>query len=318
MISVIVPVYNSEKYLAKCLESIINQDYKDFELLIIDDGSSDNSSKVAKDILNKQDFKWQIISCQNSGQAAARNLGIKNAKGEYLAFVDSDDCISKDFLSELFKAIKDNDGDFSFCNYSFIKEQYICSNDDDRKRIYDREGLLYSFLKRDINFLVPSMLLKTSFVVEKQLYFNEEIRFSEDQAYIWKVILNSDKSVYLYKKMYGYYVRENSIMTSSSRQRIIDSNKVYEKYINELFLNYPQYQNIAELILPRWQLGNLYTAANILDKDEFKDVYQALDGKTIFKRISGIKEIKAYLLGFVCSMSATLLYNLSRKLNLNE
>ena len=318
MISIIVPVYNVEKYITKCLESIVNQDYKDFELILVNDGSKDNSINLANGYLKDKDIKWSIINKENGGLASARNAGLKVAKGEYISFIDSDDYISTDFLTTLLQALIKENADYSFCAFEFVKKQEIDIDSNDKEILFNKDELLKTFLKRTINFVVPSMLFKKEFLDKNELSFNEALRFSEDQPFIWNVILNTNKAIYLYKKMYGYYIRENSIMTSTSLDKIINSFKEYSTYTKDLFSKYPEYKDITDKVLPRWELGTLYTCAKLLDYENYKKVYEAMDGKSILKRIKGIDENKAYLLGFVCSMSSKLMYKLCRMMELNK
>ncbi len=318
MISLIVPVYNVEKYIEKCLESIVNQDYKDFELILVNDGTQDNSINLADDYLKDKDIEYKVINKENGGLASARNAGLKVAVGEYISFVDSDDYIAKDFLSTLLDALIKENADYSFFFFLFVKKQEIGNNDNREEILFNRDELLKTFLKRTINFVVPSMLFKKEFLDKNELSFNEGLRFSEDQPFIWNVILNTNKAIYLYKKMYGYYIRENSIMTSSSLDKIMNSFKEYSTYTNDLFSGYPEYKDITDKVLPRWELGTLYTCARLLDYKDYKKVYEAMDGKSILNRIKGIGENKAYLLGFVCSMSSKLMYKLCRMMELNK
>ena len=317
MISVIVPVYNVERYIVNCLKSIVDQDYTDFELLLVNDGSKDNSIEYAKDYLKGTDINWRVIDKENGGLASARNAGIREAKGDYISFVDADDVWFHDFLSSLLKEIEKDDYDFSFCNFEFVKEQKAPIDDNNNVVEFTREELLKAFLKRTIGFVVPSMMFKKSFLADQGLFFDEKIRFSEDQPFIWNVILHSNRTVYLYKKMYGYYVRENSIMTSSSYDKIMNSFEEYSEYTDKLFKQYPEYADITDKALPRWELGSLYTSADLMNYEDYKKIYDAMSGKTILKRIKGIGEIKAYLLAAVSCLSPRLLYKLCRKLNLN-
>ncbi len=318
MISLIVPVYNVEIYIEKCLESIVNQDYKDFELILVNDGTQDNSINLADDYLKDKDIEYKVINKENGGLASARNAGLKVAVGEYISFVDSDDYIAKDFLSTLLDALIKENADYSFCGFEFVKKQEISIDDNREEILFNRDELLKTFLKRTINFVVPSMLFKKEFLDKNELSFNEGLRFSEDQPFIWNVILNTNKAIYLYKKMYGYYIRENSIMTSSSLDKIMNSFKEYSTYTNDLFSGYPEYKDITDKVLPRWELGTLYTCTKLLDYKDYKKVYEAMDGKSILKRIKGIGENRAYLLGFVCSVSSKLMYKLCRMMELNK
>lgn len=318
MISVIVPLYNVEKYIIKCLESIVNQSYKDFELIIVDDGSKDKSVEVSKKYLEDKNIIYHIFEKDNGGQSSSRNFGVTKANGEYICFIDSDDVVTVDFLERLHKGVIENDVDFSFCNFKFVKQQSIEIDNNDEQFLYERKDLLNMFLKRKKIFLVVSMLFKKDFLISNQITFDESINYSEDQMYIWDVLFSCERAVYLDAKMYGYYVREKSIMTSSGFERIKNAHERYKEFVVNLKNKYPDNKKTIDIILPRWQLGTLYTAANILSRNEFDSLYNLMDGKTILKRIMGINEIKAILLAGVSSVSSGFLYRFCKRLNLNE
>ena len=113
-VSIIVPIYNSEKYISACIESILHQTYKDFELLLIDDGSTDNTNNIIK---KYKDSRIKIYRQENKGTGAARNLGMKHANGNYLTFVDSDDAIEQRYLEIMLNACKNNNADIVSCVY---------------------------------------------------------------------------------------------------------------------------------------------------------------------------------------------------------
>lgn len=316
MISVIVPVYNVEKYIVKCLESIVNQDYKDFELLLIDDGSTDSSCNSIRKYLKDKSIKWKLIEKENGGQSSSRNVGLKEASGEYISFIDSDDYISKDFLSKLIDLINSNDYDFSFCNYKFIKEQETQIDTNNDITIYNTEALMNAFLKRSVSFVLPSMLFRKSFLDKNDLVFDERIKFSEDQMYIWKVLVASSKTIYINRKMYGYYLREKSIMTSSPFNKIMNGYDVYKEFCEKLEENYPQYNKTIKMILPRWSLGTLYSSAKLLTFEEYQRLYLKIEGNKLLDRIKGINDRNSYLLAFVAKMSCKILYKLCNFLKL--
>lgn len=124
MISVIVPIYNVEEYLSTCIESILNQTYKNLEILLIDDGSTDNSGKIC-DMYAKQDSRCIVIHQLNKGLSGARNTGLDYATGEYISFVDGDDYIHPQMLEILYEALQKGDYDFSMALY---KEVYVKEN----------------------------------------------------------------------------------------------------------------------------------------------------------------------------------------------
>lgn len=317
MISVVVPVYNVEKYIVNCLNSIISQSYTDYEIILVNDGSTDKSVNLINDFFKDKSANWTIINKPNGGLASARNAGILNAKGEVVAFIDSDDCFSSDYLEIVYNNLISGDYDFSFSNFEFVKTQIGPKDSNEKTVVYTKEELLEVFLKRTINFVVPSMMFRKDFLINNNLLFNENLKFSEDQPFIWNVILHSNKSIYSYEKLYGYYVRPNSIMTSTSFDKLVNSLNEYKSYTKEMFSNYPQYKEITDMVLPRWELGSLFSASKLLTYDKYQEYYNLAEGKTILSKIKKIGEKKALLLAFVSSLSPKLLYALCRKMNLN-
>ena len=116
LISVVVPVYNVEQYLKKCLDSIIKQKYNNLEIIIVNDGSTDNSQKICQEYV-KKDKRIKLITQKNQGLSAARNTGIDNAHGKYISFVDSDDYLDLEFINELYNTIIENKSDISACDF---------------------------------------------------------------------------------------------------------------------------------------------------------------------------------------------------------
>ena len=316
MISLVIPVYGVEKYIAKCLESVVKQEYRDFELLLVNDGTKDNSVKVIEDYLKDKDINWRIINKDNGGLASARNTGIREAKGEYIAFLDADDAISSDFLKQLLDSLQGNDCDFAFCNFEFVKEQLPPKDSNNEQKVYERAELLDIFLRRGLAFVVPSMFFRADFLRANDIYFNEKIKFSEDQPFIWNVILHSKKAVYLFKKMYGYYVRENSIMTSSGAEKIRNSYLEYCDYVEKLKGIYPGDLDILNMVIPRWSLGALYTSANLTDYSTFKNLYKLMDGRNIYRKVKALRDRNTTILALVALFSSRLMYIACRSVKL--
>ena len=121
LISIIIPAYNVEKYISKCLESIIKQTYSNIEIILVDDGSTDKTSEIC-DEYEKKDDRIKVIHTENRGVSEARNKGLENVKGNWITFVDSDDWIEEDFCEVLLKKIKDYDADIALCGYKRVTE----------------------------------------------------------------------------------------------------------------------------------------------------------------------------------------------------
>ena len=224
-ISVIIPVYNAEKYIKNCLNSLLLQDFqKPFEIIMIDDGSTDNSlSKI-------NSFKVPLLRLlslpSNTGQSAARNLGIKNAKGKYIFLMDADDEIAKNTLSTLYNVADNNNCDLVFCDFIRIENSenqrsntfsYKTDKFFERKEIVEAlEQELYNHnpVFGHLGLLgCNGRLIKTSILHDNNILFSEELRYLEDKDFGWN-ILGFVKSVrYIRNQLYTYYVYPNTTTT---------------------------------------------------------------------------------------------------------
>lgn len=211
MISIIVPVYNTEKYLDECIQSILSQTYTDFELLLINDGSTDRSGEIC-DAYALKDERIKVFHQQNSGQSNARNLGIAKSTKRYIMFVDSDDSISENLIKENLQILIENENiDFvQFPHYKWYgsNQQILCqSNSKIIDKLFFQEWLVH----RNITWLVWDKIYKRDLFVN--LKFKEGIIY-EDNLMVAQ-LLEKIKKIYISDKgIYYYYLRENSTMTS--------------------------------------------------------------------------------------------------------
>lgn len=222
MISVIVPVYNVEKYLSRCIDSIINQTYLDIEVLLIDDGSTDSSGKIC-DEYAKKDNRIRVFHLENGGVSLARNYGIDKSNGDFICFVDSDDWLEKNALEEMLSFIKEQGvelGIFSFRSEfgKTHKDYFIDELSCTPKELFQNANNLKSF-----NGLVCSpcnKLYKSKIIKDNNLSFNNKIKFGEDfifNSYYLRYCKN------LASKNLAYYHYDNTIESSGVK-------KVYENY----------------------------------------------------------------------------------------
>lgn len=207
-ISVIVPVYNAERYLIKCINSIMNQSFnEEYELILVNDGSEDHS----EDIINKKieeygSDKIVKVNQKNGGQGKARNAGVRIARGEFVTFVDSDDYIDREMLKDLYEKAVQEKADLVICDY--IEE--IGENKIYKKSLYkELEDINKEYI---LTIAGPcSKLIKRSLIEENDLYFPENMIY-EDLAVMPTFGVFADKIVYIKKPYYYYYIRSNSSM----------------------------------------------------------------------------------------------------------
>lgn len=225
LISVIVPVYNVEKYLRKCLDSIINQTFSNFEVILVDDGSTDMSGSICDEYV-KKDVRFRVIHRENGGLSAARNSGLLAAKGTYLNFIDSDDWIRAELLEQLINLLESHEADISKCN--FFSDEKDNLNEQEEIRCYtSREYMIRYFnAKSDSNSYFCGKLFK------RNLFDNQCFpvgKTCEDMFLMPQIIKNATKIVVTNQKYYFYYQRPNSI-TNNPENRIKNQVAIAEAF----------------------------------------------------------------------------------------
>ncbi|MGM9536201.1 MAG: glycosyltransferase family 2 protein [Intestinibacter sp.] len=243
-ISIVVPVYNVEKYLNRCVDSIINQTYKDLEIILVDDGSTDNCHSIC-DKYAKVDDRIKVIHKENGGLSDARNIGIENSTGKYISFVDSDDYIHYDMVSRLYKNIKSYKANIAICGYIKTYNDIEKFNEievNEIKCLNNIEAIDLLFDENlGSNFIVSWGKLYDIKLFKNILYPVGKIH--EDEFTTYKLLYASEKIVYDSTPLYYYYQREDSIMNikfNKNRMSIFDA--FYEQieffYINGLDIEY--------------------------------------------------------------------------------
>lgn len=211
-ISVIIPVYNVQDYLSKCLESVVNQSYANLEIILVDDGSTDSSGVICDEWVEK-DSRIRVVHKENGGISEARNVGLRIATGEYIAFVDSDDIIHSKMYELLLQAMDQNGADISICHeVSFYEASFTFDELETYsiERIENREELIVHFTDA---WSLPTNAVWNK-VYKRELVdsiFFVEGKYCEDAYFVADVFLKVSKAVWIREKLYGYRVRKGSI-----------------------------------------------------------------------------------------------------------
>lgn len=250
MISIIVPVYNVETYLPTCIESILDQTYKDFEILLIDDGSTDNSGKIC-DEYAKRDNRCIVIHQQNKGLSGARNTGLNHATGEYISFIDGDDYIHPQMLEILYEALQKGDYDFSMTLYKEVynKEQFQLISGYSFNEICQDQLIYGLYNSSNKNNDYPEIGFH---VVWNKLYKKDlikSIRFiktsSEDAVFNNSIYLKCRKVIVINKELYYWVQRLTSITHQGINQTYVNKIQSFYQCLINIPSIYPQYKGPA-------------------------------------------------------------------------
>lgn len=216
-LSIIVPVYGVEKYIDKCLNSLVKQSLKEIEIIVVNDGTKDNSQKIIDKYVKKYPDKIKSYIKENGGQGSARNYGLKKATGEYIGYVDSDDFVEKDMYKKLYNKAKENNYDIVVCGNYNVSEDYQNKNIDTFINNYntDLENIFFG------KMAVWNKIYKRDILIKNKLEFKEKVWY-EDLAFTLKAIMNSNTFAFIDEPLYDYLIREGSTMNNSNVQRNLE------------------------------------------------------------------------------------------------
>lgn len=232
-VSVVVPVYNVQGFLVKCLDSIINQTYNDLEIILVNDGSTDNSGRICDEYASK-DSRVKVIHQKNGGLSAARNAGIQNASSEWITFIDSDDYVSEDYVEYLINLASVNNSDVAIATYTYVTNSKRIDKGTGEVAIMDSEvAIRRMLLDQGFDMGAWAKLYRTTFF-DNNLYPVNKLY--EDSYTTYRVVYKAKKVAFGSKSIYFYINRDDSIVNSSFNERkfeLIEMNKLNEQFIRE-------------------------------------------------------------------------------------
>ena len=257
LVSIIVPIYNTEKYLRRCIESIIGQTLDNIEIILVDDGSNDGSSSICDEYYHK-DKRIKVIHKENGGVSSARNKGIEVSTGRYIGFIDSDDWAESNMFEVLYKQAIKYDCDISVCGvYESEYEKDLCSE----VFVYNKEDFCSEmFSGESFEGYTPNKLFKRSII--KNIRFREDIDILEDLLFIYE-ILNSNnnmKMVYNTKKLYHYIKWNGSALHQEFTKKSYSSIEAFRYMYEDSLINYPAISN---------HIFNRYINQNVSEANRF-------------------------------------------------
>lgn len=236
--SVIIPVYNVEKYLVRCIKSVMNQTYTNFELILVDDGSQDSSGKIC-DEYAKNNQQIKVIHQNNKGVSSARNIGIKSAIGKYIVFVDSDDMVERDYLSSM--AQVDEEVDLVICGIKQVTPSgSVCiTTQYERKLLRDtNKEIILEMIQNNANASSVGKRFKKQLIEKRYIYLDEELDLGEDGCFVTEYVCNCRRIQYMDVITYRYYKYEHETLSTIDEQcikRVAMGNKKMELILANYF-----------------------------------------------------------------------------------
>lgn len=307
LVSIIIPIYNAEKTISRCLNSILSQTYKELEILLINDGSQDNSLKIMQNYA-KQDSRIKVINKKNSGVSSTRNIGIKEANGKYLMFIDSDDYINDKTIYTLVEEMEKNNIDIiRFNGYienrkgNMLKLEFPINN---KKVLCTPENKieiieLINHPTKSIRCYCPLFFMKNNNIIP----FNENLSYLEDKVFYLENLLNNKKIMFLNEYFYYYTYNKKSTTKSVDNyigniKKIIDSKQYIKEILKKHLYENDDMIDISYSVLILYRLDYLVENVNYND---FKEIFLNIKNEIIInndnlKYLNGFKSLQYKLL----------------------
>ena len=310
-ITVISPVYNGKKYIKNFIKSINNQTFKDFDLLLINDGSNDDTYNVAKSELKKTKLNYKIINKKNGGQSSARNLGIQKSTGEWIVMLDSDDTIQKDYLKNLYNMASKNNCDVAICDINRVNENNIFeeSNDNLEYEIKSGKETFCDFIKHKIEIGPVSLLIRKQHLQNLNLKFDENSSYSEEFIFICSLLHDTQNVIHLKQRLYNYCLRSGSVSTGANTQKILNGyNEIVKSNIKYYNCECDACKVYNEFAMPRWILATArFTSKNLKYKD-WLNLMKSLNYKENIKKLYKFDDLKIKICSVLLNLSPRITY----------
>lgn len=299
MISVVMPVYNAEDYLKKSIESILHQTYPVWELILVDNGSEDDSFKICQDYAKKEERIQALHQYQNKGVSAARNLGLEKATGDYVTFLDADDWIAEDYFEQLVRSAKETQADMLVCQYKKVYdadrenqggavEEELQEQQKNATKVYEQKEYVEHCLLNGYTHCW-GVLYKRSLL--DGIRFPARITIGEDVLFLIDTVLHAEKIVVTEYAGYRYYINENGAMNRKFTPSYMDQILCWQKAKEKLVEKYPAVENKINSILV---VSTMLVVGKLaaLSKEELNDFQKEQEEcKSVIQEYGRMKEV---------------------------
>lgn len=321
LVSVVVPIYNVEKYLRKCIETIVNQTYNNIEIILVNDGSTDNCLQICNDFKQK-DKRIKVINKENGGLSDARNTGLKNAHGKYICFIDSDDYVHENYVEELYGTIIENNAQIAVCNFEKVDEKNkFISKRNIADQIISGKKVIERFNDKDFK---PAAIVAWNKMYDINLFKNIIYpvgKIHEDEFTTYKLFYISKKVAITSKALYYYRVVPTSIINRKFNIKRLDLLDALDERVE--FFRENKEKKLCEQalieyqkwMLAHWQNCKIYlNDSKKIRKDLFKK-YRNHYGEIILSKECLVADKIKFTIAYI---HPTFYYNIKKLINIED
>ncbi len=315
-ISVVIPVYKVGKYIENSMKSVCYQTFKDFEVVLVDNNSPDDSIEIAEKVLKEGGIDYGVVKQTIQGLPAARNMGIREARGEWIVSIDPDDTVSSRFLADLYACATENHLDTVFSKYDEVGPDRLFDFPEENREgvteLYSKDKVLSLLLVRKLPLMISNMFFNKAAFVEKDCWFDEDVVLGADLINLWRILINTERIAYVNKYLYNHFCRPDSLMTAPSWKKI-DSNITgygrLRRYAGEHYS--PQ---LGEWIYGRAVYAFTATLCIFSGKEMYKQYLKKYYDSGVHSILKSFPDKKIRLLNGILRFSPSLFYMINKTL----
>lgn len=316
LVSIVIPVYKVGKYIENSMKSVCNQTFKDFEVVLVDNNSPDDSISIAEDVLSKGGVNYKVVKQTVQGLPAARNKGIEESFGEWIVSIDPDDTISSRFVLDLYQCAVSHNLDVVFSKYNDVEEDSLFIFPEETKEdvieLYDKEEIIKLFLTRKLPLMVSNMFFKKESFIAHSYKFDENVVLGADVILLWKILLNTEKVAFINKKLYNHIYRPDSLITAPSEIKIKSNLDGYERLRDDISKCHSL--ELANWIYGRAVFGILNNLCLYGSKEEYNNYINEYYTKSVKKILNNFPDGKIRFLNKIVNISPGLFYIINKTL----
>ena len=315
-VSFVIPVYKVGKYIENSMKSVCYQTFRDFEVVLVDNNTPDDSIEIAERVLKEGNVDYRVVKQTIQGLPAARNMGIREAKGEWIISIDPDDTVSSRFLADLYECATTNNLDTVFSKYAEVGEDGLFLFPEENKEgvteLYNKDDVLKLLLVRKLPLMISNMFFKKEAFIQKGCWFDEDVVLGADLINLWRILINTDRIAYINKFLYNHFERPDSLMTAPSWKKIDSNIMGYSRlrtYVKEHYS-----EQMGEWIYGRAIFAFLATLCIYGGNQMYKDYLSKYYNKDIHTILQSFPDGKIGRLDSILSVSPALFYFINKTL----
>ena len=315
-ITIVIPVYNTSKYLSKCLDSVINQSYSNIEIVLVNDGSKDNSGDIC-DLYSSKDKRIKVIHKENGGVSSARNSGIDNARGKYVTFIDSDDLVHPDYIKTLVNNLDDS---LSVCHIEYFKNDVSFTNNEKEEIIELNKDEFIELCRMSLLNTPCCKLFNLDILKKNKVYFDNKLSLGEDLLFNLEYLNYINKITVTSKKLYYYRKDDNNTLSSSYNPKMLEIQSLlfnsYTKYFDKSSMNKKQrcIFDSYRLSIIRITLENEFKNSKVSFWNRYINARKLLNNDIMYNMVKKVRYPKRKVFNFLIRNKLVLVYKTINKI----